>query len=87
MFGMTVLVYLLAAGTPAYLLHRFHSQAWYWHALAVLGAVALGLLPTPADWKAMGSDLAFGFTIIFLLVWGMGGLAMAHSRPRPEKHA
>ena len=86
MFGMlAVLVYLLAMGIPIYLLYHFHSQAWYWHALAVIAALALGLVPMP-DWlQAPSSDLLLGFAFIVLMVWGAGGLFMFHTHH--EKHA
>ena len=48
MFAMlAVLVYLLAMGIPIYLLYRFQSQAWYWHTLSILAAVAMGFVPIP----------------------------------------
>jgi hypothetical protein len=85
MFSMAVLVYLLAIVIPVYLLHHFQSQAWYWHLLAVLAALAIGLSPTPPEWKTAGLDMAFGFMIVMLLVWGLGGLMLWH--PHREKHA
>jgi hypothetical protein len=51
MSGIAILVYLLAIGIPVYLLHHFHPQAWYWHLLAILGALGIGLIPTPPAWK------------------------------------
>jgi hypothetical protein len=85
MSSMAVLFYLFAIGIPVYLLYRFHSQAWYWHALATVGALGMGVVPTPPEWKTTESDLAFGFVIVFLLVWGLGGLMLW--RPHREKHA
>jgi hypothetical protein len=85
MSGMAILVYLLAIGIPVYLLHRFHPQAWYWHLLAISGALGIGLIPTPPAWKTTASDLILGFVIALLLVWGLGGLLLW--RPHREKHA
>ena len=85
MSSIAVLVYLLAIGIPAYLLHHFQFQAWYWHALAIAAALGIGLIPTPPEWKTTGSDLVFGFVIVFLLVWGIGGFVLW--RPHREKHA
>jgi hypothetical protein len=79
------LVYLLAIGIPLYFLYRFHSQAWYWHVLALLAALAIGLIPTPPEWKTALLDLVFGSTMVLLLIWGIGGLVTP--RVHREKHA
>ena len=84
---LAVLVYLLAFAIPAYLLYLFRSQSWYWHALAILAALALGLVPTPPDWKTAGFDLAFGFAMVALLVWGIGGMVVYRPHRHWEKHA
>jgi hypothetical protein len=83
---VAALVYLSGMGLPILLLYRFHSQSWYWHVLAMLGAIALGLLPIPADLQRPGFDLVFGFVFIFLMVWGGGGLLLPAAHHR-EKHA
>jgi len=36
MSSIAVLVYLLAIGIAAYLMHHFQLQAWYWHAKEVV---------------------------------------------------
>jgi len=84
MSSMAVLVFLFAIGVPVFLLRRWHSQAWYWHALAILAAMGIGFIPTSPDWKIAEFDLAFGFVILFLLVWGFGGLL--RWRPHRERH-
>ena len=71
---MAILVYLLAFGIPVYLLYRFDSHSWLWHALAIAAAVGLGFVPTPPEWKTKTFDLLFGSVFMFLLVWGIGGL-------------
>lgn len=85
---VVVLVYLLAIGIPVYLLYRFHSQSWFWHALSIAAAFGLGFMPTPSTWKTVGFDLAFGFGFVFLLAWGIGGLVVyrPHGSHR-HKHA
>jgi thiol:disulfide interchange protein len=91
MFGMlAVLVYLLAMGIPIYLLYRFHSQAWYWHSLAVLAAIALGFFPIPFELQKPEFDMLFGFVFIMLMIWGAGGLILFrthHHTPHQERHA
>ena len=71
---MAILVYLLAFGLPVYLLLRFDSHSWIWHALAIAAALALGFVPTPPEWKTKTFDLLFGSVFVFLMVWGIGGL-------------
>ena len=91
MFGIAaVLVYLLAMAIPIGLLYRFHSQAWYWHTLSVLAAVALGFIPIPVTLQKPEFDMLFGFTFIMLMIWGAGGLILYrphHHTPHHEKHA
>jgi hypothetical protein len=82
---LAVLVYILAIGIPVFLLYRFHSGAWYWHLLAIVAALALGFVPTPAELKSSTVDLAFGGVFIFLMVWGIGGLIVF--RPHHERQA
>ena len=86
MFSMlAVLVYLAAMALPLWLLHRYGSQLWLWHGLAIAGAIFLGFIPTPVAFKGVGVDLVFGFAFIFLMVWGVGGLVVY--RPHLHKHA
>ncbi len=82
---LAILVYLAALAIPSMLLYRFHSQAWYWHVLAIAAGIALGFVPIPPDLQRRGFDLLFGFTLVILLFWGIGGLLLPH-RHR-EKHA
>ncbi len=82
---LVVLVYLLAVGIPIYILYLFRSQAWYWHALAIVAALALGFVPTPPSLKSSAFDLVFGAVFLLLLIWGVGGLLVF--RPHWERHA
>ena len=84
MYGIAILAYLLAICIPVYLLRHFHAKAWYWHVLATMGALGLGTVPTPPEWKTAGMDLGFGFVFVLLLIWGLGGLLS--SRPPRERH-
>ena len=81
--ALVVLIYLTALGLPILLLYRFHALAWYWHLFAIAAALALGFVPTPAEWKTPAFDVAFGFCFILLMVWGVGGLVMF---PRHHDH-
>jgi len=80
-----ILVYALAIALPAFLLFRFHSQAWYWHLLAIAAGLALGFIPTPVEMKTVTFDVIFGGLFIALMVWGIGGLVVY--QPHHEKHA
>ena len=68
------LVFLLALLLPIYLLRRFHSQAWPWHVLAVIAALVIGSIPGTALLNSVAGTFVFGFAILSLLVWGVGGL-------------
>jgi hypothetical protein len=85
---LAVLVYAAAIAIPAFLLHRFHSLSWYWHVLAILAGLSLGLLPMPPEFQKRGADLVFGFFFVALMAWGVGGLFVAHPhRPHSARHA
>ena len=87
MFAMlAVLIYLLAMGIPIYLLHRYHSQSWYWHLLSIAGAVGLGFIPIPPTMQKPEFDLLFGFAFVTLAIWGAGGLVLPRD-PHHAKHA
>ena len=89
MFTMlAILVYLVAMAIPIYLLHRCHSQPWYWHALALAAGIAMGLVPIPPEMQKPAYDLVFGFVFIVLLTWGAGGLIFHRTHHgHSEKHA
>ena len=85
---VAVLVYLLALVLPAFLLYCYGTMRWYWHLLTVAAAVGIGMIPMRPEWNRPEVDLAFGFVVIFLLVWGIGGLVIFHPhRPHHAKHA
>ena len=85
--ALVVLIYLAALVLPVFLLYHFHGQGWYWHVLAVAVALALGFVPTPETWKTPVFDIVFGFSFIFLVVWGMGGLVMfPHHHDHGQRH-
>ena len=59
---------------PIYLLYRFRSQAWYWHVLAVILALVIGLMPGTALLQTLGGSMLYGFVFVGLMLWGVGGL-------------
>ena len=70
---------------PIYVLYRFRSQAWYWHVLAVILALVIGLMPGTALLQTLGGSMLYGFVFVVLMLWGIGGLIPY--RPRRAKHA
>ncbi|MGD0499003.1 MAG: hypothetical protein ABSC23_11265 [Bryobacteraceae bacterium] len=77
-------VFLLALLLPVYLLRRFHPLAWPWHVLAAIMALGIGFAPGTALLNSVPGTFLYGFAILFLLIWGVGGLiGLARHR---EKH-
>jgi len=69
-FIWVLAAYACAASLPVVLLHFLRAQAWYWHALSIGFALALGLTPMPSDSSSPLTDLLIGSAFLFLLVWG-----------------
>ena len=65
---------VVALVLPIYLLYRFRSQAWYWHVLAVIVALVIGLMPGTALLQTLGGSMLYGFVFVVLMLWGIGGL-------------
>ena len=65
---------VVALALPIYLLYRFRSQAWYWHVLAVIVALVIGLMPGTALLQTLGGSMLYGFVFVVLMLWGIGGL-------------
>jgi putative effector of murein hydrolase len=76
---------VVALALPIYLLYQFRSQAWYWHVLAVIVALVIGLMPGTALLQTLGGSMLYGFVFVVLMLWGIGGLIPY--RPRRAKHA
>jgi len=82
---LAVLAYMAALAVPGFLLYRFGSLAWYWHAVSILAALGVGFMPTPPALANPACELLTGIVFVFLVVWGIGGLVVF--RPHREKHA
>jgi hypothetical protein len=59
---------------PIFLLYRFRSQSWYWHVLAVIAALVIGLMPGTVLVQTETGSLLYGFWFLLLMIWGIGGL-------------
>ena len=80
-----ILEAVVTLALPIFLLYRFRSQAWYWHVLAVIVALVIGLMPGTALLETLGGSMLYGFVFVVLMIWGIGGLIPY--RPRRAKHA
>jgi hypothetical protein len=81
-----VLVYGSSLALALLLLYFFRTH-WYWHALSVLAALAIGSVPTPAEWKSPTFDLLIGSVFVLLLVWGIAAPFFHPHQHHREKHA
>lgn len=72
MSALAILCYVIAFVLAAVLLRFFHGRHchWYWHAGAVILALAIGLTPPPEGWAGPYLDLAVGSAFVFLFMWG-----------------
>jgi len=66
--------YCSAAVVALALLYCFEPIRWYWHVLATLLAIGIGLVPIPPDWPKPQSDLMVGWLFSLLFVWGVAAL-------------
>ncbi len=73
-------LFLIACAIPWWLLHRFHAQPWYWHVLAVVVALVIGLMPGTALLNAAVGTQVYGMAFFILMAWGIGGLLPTHKR-------
>ena len=77
--------YGCATGLSVVLLYFWRAQAWYWHALSIGLALALGLTPMPSDWSNPPTDLMIGSAFLFLMVWGAAApLFRSHHAMHPR---
>lgn len=65
-----MLSYSSAAIVALILLYWFEPIRWYWHVLAIVIAIGLGLVPIPAEIANPRSDLVIGSVFVLLLFWG-----------------
>ena len=68
---LVALCYGSATLLSLYLLWRFGVKSWWWHALSVSLAVALGGARLPAFFNTPNMTLAVGWVFILLLLWGI----------------
>ena len=79
-------VYGFAIAAAVALLYFFGMRSWYWHALSVLLAIVIGLVPPPVTWQGPGYDLTIGAVCLFLFLWGaLSPLFMKRHRPHHKQ--
>jgi hypothetical protein len=85
---LVVLLHVGALSLAYLLLHYFHERAWYWHALAVAGALWIGLMRMPEDFSTPSVEILYSLAFAALLLWGVAGpvFGMVRNQGR-EKHA
>jgi len=84
---LVILSYSLAAILAFGALYFFHSRRWYWHAAAVVVALAIGLKPIPAEWNTPQMDVAIGAILVFLVFWGVFAPLFRHHHTGHHKPA
>lgn len=82
-----ILLYGAVLATALFLLYHFKAQAWYWHALSIAAAFAIGLMPPPPGWQGPRFDLLLGSCFLFLFAWGAGGFLMYGTHRTRQRHA
>ncbi len=67
----TLGAYLASALLALAILWIFRAKAWYWHIMALLIALVVGLVPPPAEWQGPRTDLVVGSVFFFLFIWAV----------------
>jgi hypothetical protein len=78
------LAYGAAVALAFLLLWWFHSTRWYWHTLAVVAALAIGVTPMPfeiSDLSRRYLDMAVGSVFLLLFFWGAGAPLFRERHP------
>ena len=83
---LPMIAYTAAVALAIALLYATDTLRWYWHALALAVAFAIGFFPTPSGYNTPMVDMITGSVIVFLLFWGLGGLLLG-TLPHKTKHA
>jgi len=69
------------------LLYVFRARAWYWHAISLLLAMVVGLMPPPEQLQGKQGDLIVGGTFVFLLLWAIAAPFFRKRRPPGQEPA
>ncbi len=83
---LPVVVFLVAICLPLFLLKRFHPAAWPLHLLAIAAGAGIGFIPGTPFLNSDAGTYLVGFSIGFLVIWGVFGL-FGFGRPRAERLA
>ncbi|MFN7993107.1 MAG: hypothetical protein U0Q18_05880 [Bryobacteraceae bacterium] len=80
-----VVLYGISIAIALCVVYLFHAR-WYWHVLSVLTAFAIGFSPPITGWDGASRDVAYGFVILFLLVWGLSEPFLHRFHQRGFRH-
>ena len=80
--------YATSMGLALILLVIFHARPWYIHAVSVLLALGIGIVPPPAGWGGPAYDLSVGALFVFLFTYGAAApLFRTHHHMQRDAHA
>jgi hypothetical protein len=78
-YGSAALLALLA-------LWYFGVKKFYWHALSIVAAFAIGLVHLPEEFTSPNYTLVIGWLFVFLFLWGVAAPVVAVLRHPPQFH-
>ena len=85
MSSLVLLVYVFVFVLASALLYWLGTRPWPYHVLCLAFGIACSMVTVPESIAGPAADLALGGVILFLLVYGAGGLIFhPHSH---HKHA
>jgi hypothetical protein len=83
---LVALCYGSAAVVALYVIWHFGVKHWYWHALSILAAFALGLAPLPEPFTRPEYTLAVGWMFTALFLWGVAAPIVSVVHHTPDLH-
>jgi hypothetical protein len=74
---VVVVCYGSAIGLALAWLWYSGPKNWYLHLLSIAAAVGIGSVPLTGYWSTPEGTLRVGWAFLFLLFWGLGGVALS----------
>jgi hypothetical protein len=79
-FILAMLLGVAGLVLPVFLIKRYGPVIWPLHVLAVAAGLVVGLAPATALLNSPAGSHVYGFTFVFLMTWGLGGLVFYSRR-------